>query len=88
MAESPTTLSYPLATPADQLNGGATFSTTTNTWVQNSGAVTLASPSTATRDPGGSQAECQLADGTSAGFTDTTYTLTAAQVAAGSLMGA
>jgi hypothetical protein len=87
MAESPTTLSYPLATAADQLNGGATFSTVTNTWVPDAGVVTLASPSAATRDPG-SQAECQLADGTTAGFSDTTYTLTAAQVAAGSLMGA
>lgn len=87
MAESPTTLSYPLATAADQLNGGSTFSTTTNTWVPDAGAVTLASPSTATRDPG-NQAECQLADGTTAGFADTTYALTAAQVAAGSLMGA
>lgn len=87
MAESPTTLTYPLATSSDQLNNGATFNTTTNTWVPNTGAVTLAAPSSATRDPG-SQYECQLADGTSAGFEDTTYTLTAAQIAAGSLMGA
>jgi hypothetical protein len=87
MPESPTTLTYPLETSADQLNGGNTFSTTTNTWVPDAGAVVLADPAAATRDPGDPY-ECQLADGTSAGFTDTTYTLTAAQTAAGSLMGA
>jgi hypothetical protein len=85
MAESPTTLTYPAATSADQLTNGATFSATTNTWVPNKGAVTLSSPGT--REPG-NQFECQLADGTSAGFEDTTYTLTAAQLQAGSLMGA
>jgi hypothetical protein len=87
MAESPTTLAYPLETSADQLNGGQSFSTTTNTWVPDAGAVVLANPAAATRDPG-NLCECQLADGSSAGFADTTYTLTAAQIAAGSLMGA
>ena len=85
MAEAPTTLTYPEATSADQLNGGKSFDTTTNTWVPDHGAVTLADPSGATRDPG-NQAECQLPDGT--GLADLTYTLTSAQVAAGSLAGA
>jgi hypothetical protein len=83
--ESPTTLTYPAATSADQLTDGAVFNTTTNTWVPNKGAVTLSSPGT--REPG-NQYECQLADGTAGGFTDGTYTLTAAQLQAGSLMGA
>jgi hypothetical protein len=85
--ESPTTLTYPLVTPASQYNNGGSIDTTTKQWVPSQGAVTLASPSAATRDPGNAF-ECQLADGTSAGFEDTTYTLTAAQVAAGSLTGA
>ena len=75
---SPATLTYPSATAADQLSGGATFNTTTNTWVPNKGAVTLAGTG-ATRDPG-NQYECQVADGTAAGFSDLTYTLTAAQL--------
>lgn len=89
MAESPTTLTYPTVTGSDQLTGGAVFNTTTNTWVPDAGAVTLASPAAAgvARDPGNVY-ECQLADGTSQGFTDTTYTLTATQIAAGALMGA
>lgn len=85
MAESPATLTYPAETASDQLFGGQAFNTTTNTWVPDASAVVLAAPGT--RDPGNPY-ECQLADGTGAGFTDTTYTLTPAQVQAGSLMGA
>jgi hypothetical protein len=85
MAESPVTLSYPAETSSDQLTGGALFNVTTNTWVPDAGAVVLSAPGT--RDPG-NQYECQLADGTSQGFTDTTYALTATQIAAGALMGA
>lgn len=90
MAESPITLSYPVQTPSDQLFGGQTWTIVGSpaTWegyVPDTAAVTLSAPGT--RDPG-NQAECQLADGTSAGFTDTTYALTAAQIQAGSLMGA
>lgn len=87
MAESPVTLTYPAATAADQYNGGGAIDATTKQFVPTQGAVTLSSAAAATRDPG-NQAECQLADGTSAGFTDTTYALTAAQIQAGSLMGA
>lgn len=87
MAESPVTLTYPTSSGDDQLTGGAVFSTTTNTWVPDAGAVVLADPGDATRDPG-DQYECQLADGTDQGFTDTTYALTATQIAAGALMGA
>lgn len=92
MAENPTTLIYPEQTSADQLNGGETFTVvgspaTWEGWVPDTGSVVLADPAAATRDPG-NQAECQLADGTPAGFTDTTYALTAAQVQAGSQMGA
>jgi len=79
MAESPTKLTYPTATSADQLNNGASFSTTTNTWVPSTGAVTLVASSGITRDMG-NQYECQLPDGT--GLADTTYTLTTAQVQA------
>lgn len=87
MPESPTTLTYPLVTSADQYGNGGSIDATTKQWVPSQGAVTLAAPSAATRDPG-NVFECQLSDGTSAGFDDTTYTLTAGQVAAGSLMGA
>lgn len=87
MAESPTTLEYPTETAAGQLTGGSSFNTTTNTWVPGSGAVVLAEPAAAgtARDPGNIY-ECQLPDGS--GLADTTYTLTAAQIAAGALMGA
>jgi len=87
MAADPVTLDYPEATPDTQLSGGQSFDGTTNTWVPQTAAVVLTDPEDATRDPG-NQYECQLADGTDQGFTDTTYALTASQIAAGSLMGA
>jgi hypothetical protein len=92
MAEDVTTLTYPVETSADQLTGGSAFTVvgdpaTWEGWVPGTGAVVLSDAADATRDPG-NQYECQLADGTDQGFTDTTYTLTASQIAAGSLMGA
>jgi len=83
----PAVLTYPVATAADQYSGGGAIDATTKQFVPVQGVVTLADAADATRDPG-NQAECQLADGTDQGFTDTTYALTADQVQAGSLMGA
>ena len=85
MAESPTNLSY---------QGNAAASALT----ANGSTVTIG-PLTVTLagfDLTGSQAECQLGRGsantpsgsTDYGLTDTTYTLTSAQIQAGTLMGA
>lgn len=77
MAESPTVLSYA---------GNASSSDLTA-----NGSVVTIGPLSVTQagwDLTGSQAECTLGTGGTAGFTDTTYALTAAQVQAGSLMGA
>ena len=86
MAESPTELSYA---------GNASSANLT----VNGGTVVLGSGQTVTMagfDLTGGQAECILGRGVSGtpsgstgfGFTDTTYALTAAQIAAGSAMGA
>lgn len=89
MAENPTSLSY---------EGNAAASDLT----ANGNTVTIGPLSVLIGgyDLTGSQAECQLGrgtfipgwnfgnPGTDFGFVDTTYTLTAAQVQAGSLMGA
>jgi hypothetical protein len=83
MAESATALSY---------EGNASASDLT----ANGNTVTIGPLSVLIGgfDLTGSQAECQLGRGatvpagTDFGFVDTTYTLTAAQVQAGSLMGA
>ena len=85
MAESPTSLSYAGNAAASDLTA-------------NGSEVTIG-PLTVTLegyDLTGSQAECQLGRGEGStpsgssdfGFADTTYTLTPAQIAAGSLMGA
>jgi hypothetical protein len=85
VAESPTALNY-------QGNSAASDLTVDGS------AVVLGSGQSVTMagfDLTGAQAECQLGRGSNQpsgssvqGFVDTTYTLTAAQVAAGSLMGA
>jgi hypothetical protein len=84
MAEAVTALSYQGNTAASDLTAD--------------GSTVTIGPLTVTLagfDLTGAQAECQLGRGSSQpsgsseqGFVDTTYTLTAAQVAAGSLMGA
>ncbi len=83
MAESVTALSYEgNASASDLTADGSTV------------AIGPLSVTLGGYDLTGSQAECQLGRGanvpagTDFGFVDTTYTLTAAQVAAGSLMGA
>jgi hypothetical protein len=85
MAESATALNYQGNASSSDLTADGT-------------AVTLGSGQSVTiagYDLTGGQAECQLGRGANQpsgsseqGFVDTTYTLTSAQVAAGSLMGA
>lgn len=86
MAESPTELSYAgNASSADLTVNGTSVTLTSGQ------SVTMAG-----FDLTGNQAECTLGRGhgqtpsgsTDYGFTDSTYTLTAAQIQAGSIMGA
>lgn len=84
MAEAPTALNYEGNAAAVGLAANG------NTVTIGPLTVTLAG-----YDLTGSQAQCQLGRGanvpsgtTDSGFTDTTYALTAAQVQAGSIMGA
>lgn len=73
--ETPTSLVYPAATAADQAFGSQyTLDPTTKNYVFAAAAVTLLAAGYQVA------AECQLADGSRAGFVDTTYAPTAAQV--------
>ena len=81
----------PVTDPTGQLQPFNALTADGNTVTLGSGQTVTINGYSAT----GSQAECQLGNGTNVpsgtsdfGFVDTTYTLTAAQVAAGSLMGA
>lgn len=83
---APSSLTYPETTAADQLSGGQTWTVGTISgasdwegWVPNKAAVPLASAGNHA-----AQAECVLPDGSNQAFVDTTYTLSQAQVLAGS----
>jgi hypothetical protein len=73
--EAPTSLTYPAASAADQAFGGQALDATSKQYLFLTAAVPLV-----TAGYQASLAQCQLADGTRAGFVDTTYAPTAAQV--------